>query len=84
MKELKSEILQKVSLHAINTDDVLVSSIRHLEALQKTQESLNRVLENIDTPVTSDFLTWILNKPYRCTNKRNLEFAKKGNRPLQI
>jgi len=56
IEELKSEILKKVNLHAINTDDVLVSNIRHLEALQKTHESLNRVLENIDNPVTSDFL----------------------------
>jgi tRNA modification GTPase len=54
--ELKSGILQKVNLHAINTDDVLVSNIRHLEALQKTEASLNSVLENIDNPVTSDFL----------------------------
>jgi tRNA modification GTPase len=56
IEELKSEILHKVNLHAINTDDVLISNIRHLEALQKTQESLNKVLENIDNPVTSDFL----------------------------
>ncbi len=53
---LKASILQKVNLHAINTDDVLISNIRHLEALQKTEASLNSVLENIDTPVTSDFL----------------------------
>ncbi|MEJ7779040.1 MAG: tRNA uridine-5-carboxymethylaminomethyl(34) synthesis GTPase MnmE [Daejeonella sp.] len=56
IEELKSQILQKVNLHAINTDDVLVSNIRHLEALQKTAASLNSVLENIDNPVTSDFL----------------------------
>ena len=56
IEELKSEILRKVNLHAINTDDVLVSNIRHLEALQKTEDSLNRVLINIDNPITSDFL----------------------------
>lgn len=53
---LKENILRIVNLHAINTDDVLVSNIRHLEALQKTEASLNRVLENIGNPVTSDFL----------------------------
>lgn len=53
---LKELILRNVNLHAINTDDVLISNIRHLEALQKTEASLNRVLENIDNPVTSDFL----------------------------
>jgi tRNA modification GTPase len=56
IEELKSEILRKVNLHSINTDDVLISNIRHLEALQKTEESLNRVLINIDNPITSDFL----------------------------
>jgi tRNA modification GTPase len=53
---LKQEILRKINLHSINTDDVLVSNIRHLEALQKTEESLQRVLQNIDQPITSDFL----------------------------
>lgn len=56
IEELKSSILEKVNLHKINTDDVLISNIRHLEALQKTEESLNRVLLNIDNPITSDFL----------------------------
>ncbi len=56
IEELKTEILQKINLHKINTDDVLVSNIRHLEALQKTEQALSRVLENIDNPVTSDFL----------------------------
>ena len=53
---LKQEILRKINLHSINTDDVLISNIRHLEALQKTEDSLNRVLINIDNPITSDFL----------------------------
>lgn len=56
IEDLKSSILEKVNLHKINTDDVLISNIRHLEALQKTEESLNRVLLNIDNPITSDFL----------------------------
>jgi tRNA modification GTPase len=56
IEELKDHILNKVNLQKINADDVLVSNIRHLEALQKTQESIDRVLENIGNPVTSDFL----------------------------
>ena len=55
--ELKEEILRKVNLAKINTDDVLVSNIRHLESLQKTSEALARVLENVDGNVTSDFLS---------------------------
>ena len=45
-----------MNLHNISTDDVLVTNIRHVEALQHTQESLERVLYGIDNPVTSDFL----------------------------
>ena len=55
--ELKDEILHKVNLSKINTDDVLVSNIRHLESLQKTSEALARVLGNVDGHVTSDFLS---------------------------
>lgn len=57
IEELKNEILHKLNLHQINADDVLLSNIRHLEALQKTRESLDLVLQGIEnTAITSDFL----------------------------
>ncbi|MGX5689406.1 tRNA uridine-5-carboxymethylaminomethyl(34) synthesis GTPase MnmE [Arcticibacter tournemirensis] len=56
IEELKDEILEKVNLHHINTDDVMVTNIRHVEALRHTEEALNRVLAGIEDPVTSDFL----------------------------
>lgn len=56
IEELKDEILRRVNLHKINNDDVIVSNIRHVEALQKTEEALARVLYGLDNPVTSDFL----------------------------
>lgn len=56
VEELKEELLRKVNLHQLNTDDVLVTNIRHVEALRKTQESLEKVIEGIDNPITSDFL----------------------------
>ncbi len=54
--ELKDELLNQVNLANINTDDVMVTNIRHVEALQHTQTALERVLYGIDNPVTSDFL----------------------------
>ncbi|ERJ60406.1 tRNA uridine-5-carboxymethylaminomethyl(34) synthesis GTPase MnmE [Sphingobacterium paucimobilis] len=54
--ELKEELLNQVNLSNINTDDVMVTNIRHVEALQLTQAALERVLYGIDNPVTSDFL----------------------------
>lgn len=56
VEDLKSELLRKVNLHSLDNDDVLVTNVRHVEALQKTHESLAKVLDGIDNPVTSDFL----------------------------
>lgn len=56
IEELKDELLKQVNLANINTDDVVVTNIRHVEALQRTSEALEKVLYGIDNPVTSDFL----------------------------
>lgn len=56
VEELKEELINRVQLGNLNTDDVMVTNIRHVEALQKTSDSLERVLFGIDNPVTSDFL----------------------------
>ncbi len=56
VEELKDELLRKVNLHDLDTDDVLVTNIRHVAALQKTSESLAKVLDGIDNLITSDFL----------------------------
>lgn len=53
---LETELLSAANLSSINKDEVIVSNIRHLEALKKTDEALQRVLNGIDNPVTSDFL----------------------------
>ncbi len=56
MDILEASLLEKVNLSNINTNETLVTNIRHVEALKQTQNSLNNVLENIYNPVTSDFL----------------------------
>ncbi len=56
IEELKDELLNQVNLSQINTDDTIVTNIRHLEALQNTREALEKVLFGIDNPITSDFL----------------------------
>lgn len=56
VEELKDELINRVRLGNLNTDDVMVTNIRHVEALQKTADSLERVIYGIDNPVTSDFL----------------------------
>ena len=56
MDVLEKALLDKVNLSHINTSETLVTNIRHVEALKQTQNSLNNVLQNIDNPITSDFL----------------------------
>ncbi len=54
--ELKHKIYSSAIKDKLTGDETLVTNIRHLEALQKTEEALSRVLNGIDT-VTSDFLS---------------------------
>lgn len=56
MDSLEAALLEKVNLSNINTSETLVTNLRHVEALKQTQNSLNRVLDNIYNPVTSGFL----------------------------
>ena len=57
IEELKIAILEKVQLHHIAADEVLISNTRHLEALQKTESALTNVLQHLDSSVTSDFIS---------------------------
>ena len=54
--ELKDKIYYAAVKEKLNDDETLVTNIRHLEALKKTEEALLRLLSGIDTQVTSDFL----------------------------
>jgi len=54
--ELKQDIYHAAIKDQLTGDETLVTNIRHLEALQKTEEALVRVLNGMDT-VTSDFLS---------------------------
>jgi tRNA modification GTPase len=54
--ELKQRIYKAAVKHQLNADETLISNVRHLEALQRTESALIRLLQGIDTQVTSDFL----------------------------
>ena len=54
--ELKAKIYHAAVKDQLDGNETLVTNIRHLEALQKTEEALARVLNGIDS-VTSDFLS---------------------------
>jgi tRNA modification GTPase len=54
--ELKNKIYTTAIKDQLTGDETLVTNVRHLEALQKTDEALTRVLQGIDS-VTPDFLS---------------------------
>jgi len=54
--DLKNKIYHAAIKDKLTGDETLVTNIRHLEALQKTEEALSRVLDGMDS-VTSDFLS---------------------------
>jgi tRNA modification GTPase len=54
--ELKLKIYSSAVRHQLNGNESLITNVRHLEALQKTESALRRLLEGIDKHVTSDFL----------------------------
>lgn len=56
VEELKDSLVAKSNLNRLDQDDVLVTNLRHVEALQKTRDSLERTLAGIDSAVSSDFL----------------------------
>jgi tRNA modification GTPase len=53
--ELEQRIYDAAIKEKLTGDETLVTNIRHLEALQKTEEALSQVLSGMDA-VTSDFL----------------------------
>ena len=55
VEELKQLIYNTAITGDINSNETMVTNIRHVEALQKTEEALLRVVNGMDT-VTSDFL----------------------------
>lgn len=53
---LKDEILSRFQVSQVKQGDVLVTNLRHYQALMQTNDSLNRVLAGMDSGITGDFL----------------------------
>jgi len=54
--DLKNKIYHAAIKDQLTGNETLVTNIRHLEALQKTEESLIKVINGLDGNITSDFL----------------------------
>ena len=54
--ELIEIMKQTVSFGSINTEDVIVTNIRHYEALSSARDAIERVIEGLKTGISGDFL----------------------------
>ncbi|MFY8171986.1 MAG: tRNA uridine-5-carboxymethylaminomethyl(34) synthesis GTPase MnmE [Sphingobacteriaceae bacterium] len=56
MQTLENELVKLVDMAALESGQSIVSNLRHAEALQNAATALEKVLNGIDNPITSDFL----------------------------
>ncbi|MEN9370561.1 MAG: tRNA uridine-5-carboxymethylaminomethyl(34) synthesis GTPase MnmE [Bacteroidota bacterium] len=56
MQTLENELVKLVDVAALESGQSIVSNLRHAEALQNAATALEKVLNGIDNPITSDFL----------------------------
>jgi tRNA modification GTPase len=56
LDELISEMQHAVSLESISEDTVIVTNVRHFEALTRAHESIERVQLGLDNLISGDFL----------------------------
>lgn len=55
--ELQNALIKAAQLPEINSEDVVVSNIRHFEALQNANKSIERVIAGLETGISGDFLS---------------------------
>ena len=55
-EKLEKALLRAANLPELNTDDVIVTNLRHYEALCKALEAIERVIEGLKTNLSGDFI----------------------------
>jgi len=56
-EEIKRLLLQSSSLPDLTKDDIIITNIRHYEALKKAQTAIQRVQEGLSNNISGDFLS---------------------------
>jgi tRNA modification GTPase len=57
LKELEEALVETVNLKPLEDHDVIVSNVRHYEALLNVEEAVSRVRGGLDTGISGDFLS---------------------------
>jgi tRNA modification GTPase len=62
IEELKEKLLSLIDTGILKSDQTIVSNARHLDALNKSLEALDMVLNGLDSHITGDFLALDIRK----------------------
>ena len=57
IEKLQQLLVKTAAIPEIGEDDVIVTNLRHLEALNRAHESIQRVQEGLSAGITHDFLS---------------------------
>ena len=56
LEDLKVKLSEVVAREKLNSDSVIITNIRHYEALKNVSENLKRVLDGLDNQISEDLL----------------------------
>jgi tRNA modification GTPase len=56
-QNLLQELLKAAALPAVRPNDIIVTNIRHFEALMNARDAINRVIEGLKSDISGDFLS---------------------------
>ncbi len=56
IEDLHKELIKTINLKAVDNDEVIVTNARHYEALQRSHESIIRVIDGLNAGISGDFL----------------------------
>jgi tRNA modification GTPase len=54
--QLINELLSVVNIGALNQNEVIITNVRHFEALEKASVALQRAIDGVESGITNDFL----------------------------
>ncbi|MGV8829337.1 MAG: tRNA uridine-5-carboxymethylaminomethyl(34) synthesis GTPase MnmE [Breznakibacter sp.] len=57
IEQLTNELINTINLEAVESDEVIVTNIRHYEALQKSEEAIQRVLGGLHSGLSGDLVS---------------------------
>ena len=57
IEQLTNELINTINLEAVESDEVIVTNIRHYEALKQANSAIRRVINGLNNGISGDFLS---------------------------